>query len=108
MMSIPKLNITNVKVYPTYRDSGLLASCHLVINDTLSIRSIKLMKGSLGLYLKYPSRLSPFGRAYEMVAPHQRLQRLQIRRAIIRAYKKALQNSAPPQEMQLSLFPSAA
>ena len=106
-MSAPFMKLSKIRVYPTFKESGLLASCDVLINNFLYVNDIQLFKGSRGFFIKYPSRLMNNGYVCEVVAPTHRIQRLQLRAVLIRSYKKALQQAAE-EDIQLSLFPQAA
>jgi DNA-binding cell septation regulator SpoVG len=106
-MSLPIIKIDEICVTPTFHEQGLLATCSAVIGGLVQINEIKLFKGHVGLFLRYPSRMSVEGRSIEVAAPAHRIQRLKIRQSILRAYKRALQRAAE-EEIQLSLFPKAA
>jgi DNA-binding cell septation regulator SpoVG len=106
-MSLPIIEIDEIQVFPTFRETGLLASCSARISGLFQINNIKLFQGHRGFFLRYPSRINPQGTLSELAAPAHRLQRLQFRRRVLQAYKKALQR-AEMDQIQLSLFPQAA
>lgn len=64
------MKITSIEINPSpENESQVRATADVVINDSLSLRGIKVMRGRYGLFLAFPvaSSRSPY-RVYETVS----------------------------------------
>jgi DNA-binding cell septation regulator SpoVG len=82
------MKITSIKIHPSSEnDSQIRATADVVINDSLSLRGIKVMRGRYGLFLAFPSSSakSPY-RTFETVSMRFRKQ---LQDDILNAYKSS-------------------
>lgn len=77
--------VTSIQIHPQSDDQGQIrATADVVLNDSLSLKGIKIMRGRYGLFLAFPSSSARTGhRVFEAVSMRFRKE-LQDR--ILKAY----------------------
>lgn len=81
--------VTSIEIHPHADDlSQVRATADVVLNDSLSLRGIKIMKGRYGLFLAFPSASPRSGRrVYEAVSMRFRKD---LQERILKAYRECL------------------
>lgn len=94
------MQITDIRIETNYEaDSKVLATAEVVLNSSLSLRGIKILKGRYGTFLAFPGIQpgSPY-RAFETLSMRFRKE---LQEEILEAYRRM-------QAEPLSLFADAA
>jgi DNA-binding cell septation regulator SpoVG len=61
--------VTDIRIHPHADDHGQVkATADVVLNDSLSLKGIKVMKGRYGLFLAFPSTSGTGHRVFEAVS----------------------------------------
>lgn len=81
--------VTSIEIHPHADDHGQIrATADVILNDSLSLKGIKVMRGRYGLFLAFPSGSPNSGhRVYEAVSMRFRKE-LQDR--ILKAYMECI------------------
>ena len=88
------LAVTDVKVYPLpdYRRNGpLKAIAQIVLNDQLVLRGLRVMEGSVGLFVGYP--VDPFSKGEDfqnIYNPITRQLREHIENCVLEKYQSCI------------------
>lgn len=80
-------------VFPKTETTKILATAQIVLNDQLSIRRIRVMNGTCGLYVSYP--VDPFYKGEDfrsICTPITRQLREHIENKILEKYQEAISN----------------
>jgi DNA-binding cell septation regulator SpoVG len=88
------MKITSIEIHPTpENESQIRATADVVINDSLSLRGIKVMRGRYGLFLAFPGASAKSSyRIYETVSMRFRKQ---LQDEILKAYQAFLAPTLP-------------
>ncbi len=85
------LDVTEIKMYPSKNsESKIKAFAHVVLNGTLRLNNLKVIKGENGLFVGYPGEKGKDGEYYDIVHPITRDTRNIIQDAILANYEKAI------------------
>lgn len=81
--------VTSIEIHPESNDiSQIRATADVVLNDSLSLKGIKIMRGRYGLFLAYPSSSAKGGyRAFEAVSMRFRKE---LQERILKAYRDCI------------------
>jgi len=88
------LHATEVKVYPQLKTgSNIKARVKVVLNDTLVLNGLKIIKGQFGHFISFPNQQpgSPF-KVYDILSFHLRRT---LQNDILKEYAKALAAALP-------------
>ena len=89
------IQITDVKIrMVNAENSKLKAVASLIIDDCLAIHDIKIIDGDNGEFIAMPSRKTPSGEFKDIAHPINSDTREVMRKAIIDAYKRALEENS--------------
>ena len=87
------MNITDVKIRKTYKDSKLLALVSITIDEAIAIHDIKIIQGPERIFVAMPSRKEENGTYRDIVHPIVASARQYIEDAIISKYNKFIEES---------------
>jgi DNA-binding cell septation regulator SpoVG len=77
--------ITSIHIHPHDDQGQVRATADVVLNDSLSLKGIKIMKGRYGLFLAFPTTSAKAGyRIYEAVSMRFRKE---MQDSILKAYR---------------------
>lgn len=80
--------VTSIRIHPHGDESQVRATADVVLNDSLSLRGIKIMQGRYGLFLAFPTSTARSGyRAFETVSMRFRKE---LQERILRAYRECI------------------
>lgn len=87
-----EIKITNIKIFPIANaDKPLRALVRITLNNVLELTSLRIYKGSLGLFLSYPNDPNHPGEDYrQLFYPVDRDFRDYIEKAVLEEYQKAI------------------
>jgi DNA-binding cell septation regulator SpoVG len=88
------MEITSIQIQPnTHPDAKVMATAEVVLNGSLSLRGIKILRGRYGFFLAFPglSAGSPY-RAFETLSMRFRKE---LQQEILRAYQNLIANPLP-------------
>ena len=89
------IQITDVKIrMVNAENSKLKAVASLIIDDCLAVHDIKIIEGDNGEFIAMPSRKTPSGEFKDIAHPINSDTREVMRKAIIDAYHRALQENS--------------
>ncbi|MDE7373513.1 MAG: septation regulator SpoVG [Clostridia bacterium] len=89
------MQITDVKIrMVNAENSKLKAVASLIIDDCLAVHDIKIIEGDNGEFIAMPSRKTPSGEFKDIAHPINSDTREVMRKAIIDAYHRALQENS--------------
>jgi stage V sporulation protein G len=81
-----KMNITEVKVYPSKENGRLKAYATVVFENCFIVRDLKIIEGHKGLFVSMPSRRKKDGTFRDIVHPLNTEMRKKIEDSIIKEY----------------------
>lgn len=85
------MEITAIQIEPNMApDARVKATAEVILNGSLSLRGIKILRGRYGLYLAFPgiSTGAPY-RAFEALSMRFRIE---LQAKVLKAYYKVIQN----------------
>ena len=82
------MEITKVNIYKVSGTSNLKAFASINIDDEIVIKNMKVVEGSKGLFVSYPSEKGSDGEYYDQVYPLNKETRDYISDTILEAYEK--------------------
>ncbi|MDB5105778.1 MAG: SpoVG [Fibrobacteres bacterium] len=88
------MEITSIQIEPsTHPEAKVMATAQVVLNGSLSLRGIKILRGRYGLFLAFPglSAGSPY-RAFETLSMRFRKE---LQEEVLRAYRNMLATPLP-------------
>lgn len=89
------IQITDVKIrMVNAENSKLKAVASLIIDDCLAVHDIKIIDGDNGEFIAMPSRKTPSGEFKDIAHPINSDTREVMRKAIIDAYHRALEENS--------------
>lgn len=82
------MRITSIHIEPMPDDGQVKATAEVVLNDSLFLKGIKVMRGRYGLFLAFPSSSSKSGhRVFETVSLRFRKE---LQDCILKAYRDCI------------------
>ncbi len=89
-----KMEITNIQIHPsTDQEDRVKATAEIVLNDTLTLRGLKILQGRYGLFLAFPV-LQP-GSPYRMFETLTMRFRMDLQNQVLKAYHKVMNSPMP-------------
>lgn len=80
--------VTSINIHPHGDDHGQIrATADVVLNDSLSLKGIKIMRGRYGLFLAFPSSTPTGYRVFETVSVRFRRE---LQDLILKAYRDCI------------------
>ena len=91
-----KTEITNISIrlLADSEDSKIKAYATIVVNDVLRLRGLKVVEGSKGPFVGYPSYLKQDGQFQEIYLPTDKTFSNEIKKTVIEAYTNELKKAA--------------
>lgn len=86
------MNITSVNIKITKDEMPVVAYCSIVIDDSFSVRKIRIISKNDGFIVSMPSMKNKLGQYTDICHPINQHARKQIETAILNAYKGQLQS----------------
>ncbi|GHU37527.1 putative septation protein SpoVG [Clostridia bacterium] len=84
------MKITDIQIRKLLPRGNLLAAASFVIDDTLAIHDIKIIKGDRGLFIAMPSVKCADGSFRDLVHPTNNKLRRELERQIIAKYQECV------------------
>ena len=88
------MSITDVRVYLRSREDKLKAFVSVTLDAAFAVKDLKVVDGSKGLFVSYPSRKKADGTYRDLAHPITRELREEIQTQVLDAYQKALDGHA--------------
>jgi DNA-binding cell septation regulator SpoVG len=88
------MEITSIQIQPNMESEGQVkATAEVILNGSLSLRGIKILRGRYGLFLAFPGLSSgtPY-RAFETLSMRFRME---LQAKVIKAYHDMINNPIP-------------
>ena len=86
-----EMNITTIKVKIIEGDPKLKAFITIVLDDSFAIRELKVIQGDQRLFVAMPAKRMKDGTFKDLVHPLNKASREELEKAILEAYKDALE-----------------
>ena len=94
-MSMRKLEITEVKVFPARENGKLKAYATIVFENCFIIRDLKVIEGEKGFFVSMPSRRRKDGTFRDIVHPLNSEMRQMVEDFIIKEYTRMCDEEIP-------------
>ncbi|MBN1233616.1 MAG: septation regulator SpoVG [Candidatus Coatesbacteria bacterium] len=91
------MEITEIKITPL-ANQRIKAYVAITFDNAFVIKSMRLMEGQKGLYLRMPSRKRPTGVYQDIAHPINNEMRQKMEKAVIDAYQDKIANEVTPSE----------
>ena len=86
------MEITEVKVFPVKDNDKLKAYASIVFDDCFVIRDLRVISGTMGLFVAMPSRKRKDGSFRDTAHPLNMETRDKIEKSILESYKEKIAN----------------
>jgi stage V sporulation protein G len=80
------LDITELRIYPTKKESAIKAFCTATFNHALCVSGIRIKEGKKGVYVAFPLTTSATGKRHPVVFPATGEARREISNRILATY----------------------